>query len=244
MRFATALLFLACVSSTALAQSPAEIGRAGDAYRAGRFQEAAELYDSAIKAGETSAPLFYNTGNAWFRGGDFGRAILNYERALVLEPGHPEAQANLQVARDKARALQLIGSRLDQLLGRIQPNHYTIAAAAALWIALLALAVFSFRPRRSGALVALGLAAVLVLAGAVAALYRLETGDKGRSFAIVTSPKIEARLATADSAGSVLALPAGSEIAILSTRGDWSYAALPNGLRGWIPADSAERVRL
>jgi hypothetical protein len=42
----------------------------------------------------------------------------------------------------------------------------------------------------------------------------------------------------------VLLLPAGSEIKILSTRGDWSYAVLPNDLRGWIPAPSAERVRL
>jgi len=39
-------------------------------------------------------------------------------------------------------------------------------------------------------------------------------------------------------------LPAGSEIKILSTRGDWIYAALPNDLRGWIPAASAESVRL
>jgi hypothetical protein len=54
----------------------------------------------------------------------------------------------------------------------------------------------------------------------------------------------EARLATADNANTVLALPAGSEVKLLSTRGDWSYAALPNNLRGWIPTNSAELVRL
>jgi len=43
---------------------------------------------------------------------------------------------------------------------------------------------------------------------------------------------------------AVLALPSGSEIKILSLRGNWIYAALPNDLRGWIPAESAERVRL
>ena len=42
----------------------------------------------------------------------------------------------------------------------------------------------------------------------------------------------------------LMALPPGSAIRILSTRGDWSYAALPNDLRGWIPAQNAERVRL
>ena len=61
---------------------------------------------------------------------------------------------------------------------------------------------------------------------------------------MVTVKEIEARLATADNAKSILLLPAGSEITILSERGDWIYAALPNDQRGWIPASSAERVRL
>jgi hypothetical protein len=60
----------------------------------------------------------------------------------------------------------------------------------------------------------------------------------------VTGKDVQARLATADTANSVLALPEGSEIKILSTRGDWIYAALPNNLRGWIPAKSTELVRL
>ena len=60
----------------------------------------------------------------------------------------------------------------------------------------------------------------------------------------MTAKGTDARLATADNAGTVLTLPAGSEIKILSTRGDWLYAALPNDLRGWIPAKNAERVRL
>jgi hypothetical protein len=55
---------------------------------------------------------------------------------------------------------------------------------------------------------------------------------------------VQARLATADTANAVLALPPGSEIKILSTRGDWLYAALPSNLRGWISVKDAERVRL
>ena len=60
----------------------------------------------------------------------------------------------------------------------------------------------------------------------------------------MTKKNIQARLATAESAGTVLLLPPGSEVKILSTRGDWCYAALPNDLRGWIPAQSAERGAL
>ena len=38
-------------------------------------------------------------------------------------------------------------------------------------------------------------------------------------------------------------LPEGSEVKILSKRGEWVYAALPNNLNGWIPATSVESVR-
>ena len=76
------------------------------------------------------------------------------------------------------------------------------------------------------------------------AIYTLENGARGEALAIVTGKDVEARLATADNAKSVLVLPAGSEIKILSERGDWVYAALPNDQRGWIPAASAQRVRM
>ena len=79
---------------------------------------------------------------------------------------------------------------------------------------------------------------------AVWAIHTLDNSSKGRALAIVTGNDVQARLATADTANSVLALPAGSEIKILSTRGDWMYAALPNDLRGWIQTKYAEQVRL
>ena len=76
------------------------------------------------------------------------------------------------------------------------------------------------------------------------AVYTLEHGSGGYAHAIVTGKDVQARLATADTANSILALPPGSEVKVLSTRGDWIYAALPNNLRGWIPAKDAEQVRL
>ena len=62
--------------------------------------------------------MFYNLGNAQYRAGDLGRAILNYERALALEPQHPEAEANLRLVRDKARALELQSNWWDRLTAR------------------------------------------------------------------------------------------------------------------------------
>ena len=232
------------IASAAFAQSDAEFAKANQDFAQGHFKEAVAGYEALVRAGEWNANLFYDLGNAYFRTRDFGRAILNYERALALDRHHPEATANLHIARDESRALELQPTRLERYFQFATINQYSIAAAVALWLGVFGIVALIFARRRSAALISLSMLCLLVCAAAVFAIYALDKGNKGRALAIVTGTDVQARLATADSANSVLALPAGSEIKILSTRGDWMYAALPNDLRGWIQTKNAEQVRL
>ena len=244
----TALAFFLCINfaitSAAFAQADAEFAKANQEFAQGHFKEAISGYEALIRSGQWSANVFYDLGNAYFRTGDFGRSILNYERALALERHHPEATANLQIARDEAHALEIQPGSLERYLQFASLNQYSIAAATAFWLAIFAMFALIFKQRRSARAIALSICCLLVLAVAVYAIFTLERGSKGQALAVVTGKDVQARLATADTANSVLALPAGSEIKILSTRGDWIYAALPNNLRGWIPAKNAEQVRL
>ncbi len=207
-------------------------------------EEAISGYEALVRAGQWSANLFYERGNAYVRVGDCGHAVLNYERALALERHHPEAIANLQIARDEAHALELQQSWPERYFQFASVNQYSIAAAIAFWFAVFAMVMLVFRRRRSATLVATLMFCLLVSAVAIYAAYTLERGSNGSALAIVTGKNVQARLATADTANSVLALPPGSEVKILSTRGDWIYAALSNNLRGWIPAKDAQQVRL
>jgi tetratricopeptide (TPR) repeat protein len=232
------------VVSPALAQSDTDFAKANEEYAQGHFKEAISGYEALVLAGQWSANLFYDLGNAYFRTGDFGHAILNYERALALERHHPEATANLQIARDEARALEIQPSLPERYLQFASVNQYSIAAAVAFWLGVFCIVRLLFARRRSTATIILSVLLLLVFAIGTLAIYELDHGSKGRGLAIVTDKEVQARLATADTANSVLALPPGSEVKILNTRGDWVYAALPNNLRGWIPAKSAEQVRL
>jgi len=239
-----AFLFCALATPSLLAQADAEFAKANQEFAQGHFKEAISGYEALIRAGQWSANAFYDLGNAYFRTGDFGRAILNYERALALERHHPEATANLQIARDEAHALEIPPSGPERYLQFASVNQYSIAAATAFWLAIFAMFALIFKRRRSARAIAVSICCLLVLAVAVYAIFTLERGSKAQALAVVTGKDVQARLATADTANSVLALPVGSEIKILSTRGDWIYAALPNNLRGWIPAKNAEQVRL
>ena len=242
--FLIALLFCAGSSASAFAQSGAEFAKANQEFAKGDFKEAIAGYEGLVRAGQWNANLFYDLGNAYFRTRDFGRAILNYERALALDRHHPEATANLQIARDESRALELQPTRVERYLQFASINQYSIAAAAALWLGIFGIVALILARRRSTTLTLLSILCLLVCGMAAWAIRTLDNGSEGRGLAIVTGNDVQARLATADTANSVLALPPGSEIKILSTRGDWIYAALPNDLRGWIQTKSAEQVRL
>ena len=237
-------LFWAVSSAPSFAQPDTDFTKANQEFAEGHFKEAISSYEALIHAGQWSANLFYDLGNAYFRTGDFGRAILNYERALALERHHPEAKANLQIARDEARALELQQSRPERYLQFASVNQYSFATAIAFWLAIFAMVSLVFARRRSVTLIAMLMFCLLVCAVSIYAVYTLERGAHGSALAIVTGKDVQARLATADTANSILALPPGSEIKILSTRGDWIYAALPNDLRGWIPVKDAQQVRL
>ncbi len=83
-----------CTFVAASAFGQTDFGKANQEYAQGHFKEAIAGYETLVRSGPLSANLFYDLGNAYFRTGDFGRAILNYKRALALEPHHPEAAAN------------------------------------------------------------------------------------------------------------------------------------------------------
>src|SRR6059058_2472947 len=124
-----ALLLCAGSAASAIAQPNAEFAKANQEYAQGNFKEAIAGYEALVRAGQWNANLFYDLGNAYFRTRDFGRAILNYERALALDPHHPEASANLRIARDEARALELVPNRWERIFAFADENQYALAAS-------------------------------------------------------------------------------------------------------------------
>src|SRR5437773_7647074 len=185
----TLAIFFCLIFGMALsvfAQPDAEFAKANEAFAQGHFKEAIANYEALIRDGQWSANVFYNLGNAYFRAGDFGRAILNYERALALERHHPEAKANLQIARDEARALELQQSWLERYLQFASINQYVITATVAFWLVLFCVVGLIFARRRSAAIIAVLIVSLLVFGIAILAIYELDQGSKGRALAVVT----------------------------------------------------------
>jgi tetratricopeptide (TPR) repeat protein len=112
-RMATGVL-AALVASAIMApgwQAAAPEGRTPDglfaagnaAYEEERYDDAVAAYQKILGFGVSDPRLLYNLGNAWFRLGRLGPAILSYERALRLDPSDREARDNLELSRGLIR---------------------------------------------------------------------------------------------------------------------------------------------
>lgn len=80
------------------------VQEADDAYMRGTkadYLEAIQLYKKAMKEEGTSAALYYNLGNAYYRSDSLAKAILSYERALRLDPTDKDIRANLDFVNTK-----------------------------------------------------------------------------------------------------------------------------------------------
>src|SRR2546430_15369512 len=182
--------------------------KANQAYTEARFQEAAEGYENLIQSDQWNATLFHDLGNAYYRLGNFGKAILNYERALALDPRQPEADAKLRLARDEARALELRKDWIGRYATVATVKQYSIAAAVAFWFAVFLIAHLLLSRRRSAGRIAL-IALMLVIFGvSIFGILTLENGTRGNALAVLTAKENEARLATADHAKSGFLFPA------------------------------------
>lgn len=98
LKFLTLLIFL-FVNFVISAQDLETLMKAGnDFYQNKQYQEAIANYESILQQGYVSGDLYYNLGNSYFRIGAIGNAILFYERALKISPGHEDAAYNLRIA--------------------------------------------------------------------------------------------------------------------------------------------------
>jgi tetratricopeptide (TPR) repeat protein len=249
---------------TARSSSPAA-GTAGDPqalfalanqkYFAGDWDGAARAYADIVERFEIEDPaLYHNLGNACFRSGAYGSAILYYRRAQKLEPDSKLSDAldkNLDAARRTLQARYratsdsalVFASPADALY---QVTHLLDELPLSLgflvvWAALFSLLIARrLRPdaRWPGRLaIAAGL--VALLAGLLV-WGRVATEGDNQLGVVVASGSLlrDGRHALAQGKD----LPEGIEVLIVDSEGEWLQVELSSGRRGWVSAADVKQI--
>jgi hypothetical protein len=198
-----------------------------------------------VALGYGSAPVHYNLGNAYLRGGEQGRAIASYLRAQGLAPRDQDVSANLQFARSTITD-DVEPPATPALLRTLFFWHFGLSRAelvrAMVIIDVLffcALGMWLFR-RSSEALrwTAGGLLVLLVVFSTSTALRLL----RPQRTAVVVAPEVEAYTGTTADSSLRFRLHAGTEARAVDLREGWVRLRLPNGEQGWVPEEHVEVV--
>ena len=246
-------LLLALPTGAQAAESyPDSLWKAGvEAYSAGNWTQALEDWNGVADTGLHSKELYYNLGNAYFKAGENARAILNYERALRLDPSDPDIRYNLEFARS------LTQDRIDEVpefilktwmrkMGYLMSsNAWAVLSLFLLAAALALILLFLLGPtvgaRRWGFFTGL---VALLLALCAWGFARSQMADAGRhDEAIVLRPVTSVTSSpSTDAAKSLFILHEGTKVRVLDNVSGFTSIELADGRRGWIASADIEII--
>lgn len=224
---------------------------ADKAYQENKYAEAIKMYENILATQGESAVVYYNLGNSYFKEKNMAKAVLNYERALLLTPGDADIRFNLDMARSKTvdqitPATEVFIVTWINSLTNMQSERGWAKIGIVSFICLLvglALYIFSKRlfVRKIGFIGAVVLLVVTVCANLFARQQKNELMD--RTGAIVMSPTVTVK-STPDKSGTELfVLHEGTKVFVEdnSMKG-WKEIRLEDGNKGWIPTEAIEII--
>ena len=236
------------------------LAMADSAYNADNFAEAARLYSDVIATYGSSAKLYYNLGNTYYRLGESGNAIIAYERALRLDPSDRDIRENLAFvnARITDRAGErgtFFGNALDSMSTAAASNTWAWVGMVCFALALAGLLAYMLSDivpvRKTGFFG--GIVAFIVSAVCLFLSFRAAAITSATNMAVVTAPSTI--LSTVprvpqDRRQEAMLLHEGTKVTILdsvrsttdSINSLWYDVEVDNAHRAWINANAVEKI--
>ena len=259
--FVTGLVLLACVAGTrpAAAATLQETFHQGvEAFQAGRFDEAVELFRTLRERfGVLSPDVLVDLGAAEFQAGRPGAALLHFHEAALAAPGTPAgetARVNIERVRAALNQRQGQAARGGFVFGPVSDAwtalfawadaRWALAAFLVLWCGLfVGLSAWRLARPGRGRQVLGGLcvaAAVLATVGGTVAY----GSQRVASYRVgVLLGDNTALYDTIDSVEKALVLPEGLEVRVAEVRGGFARVRLSSGREGFI-AENAVGIPL
>lgn len=234
------IIFLALIAHVRADDS---FGKANADYRAGRFGEAAERYEALLERDGPRVSVLQNLGSAYHRLGEDGRAIVAFERALLLKPNDADLKANLKLVRDRAAVFSATEpSGWTDPAGWMSRRSWSwlVFAGVAAWpVAAVWWVGFRGRSRRWLALPA----AVVGTALAAGSWWAVEKNAGIESRAVIVADPAKVRLSPFESADEKGTLAEGREVVVGEARDGYVWVnEAEASTEGWVLESEVEPV--
>ena len=236
-------------SSVALPLNEAEA-----AYINNNFAESIRLYEAQVSEhrsiNQESAQIYYNLGNAYFRDNQIAKAIVNYERALLLEPGDSDIRHNLRFAKtriedkiDSADNL-FINKWIRSIQNLYSGNTWAIIGIVLFILIIVAIGLYMISAqiilRKVSFYSGIVLLSLVIITNVFA--FNQKTKITNRSTAIIMSASVSIYTSPDAHSQELFRLHEGAKVKIKREEGRWIEIVIANGSVGWLQKMYVETI--
>ena len=217
--------------------------KANTLYEEGNYSGAINEYSKLLSQGMESGSLYYNLGNSYFKNGEIGHAVLNYERAKRLIPRDGDLKSNYKFAlsRIKSSLPETYGSwskRALAVFNAMTLNEITLILSAVFLAAVFFLIYCLYIPvsGRYFRMIVSGFLIVFVIV-AFSLFKRISVLERE---AVIVSGSPEALFEPFENATKHFTLYKGMKVYVLQSKKEWLKIRRSDGKVGWIMDRNAE----
>ncbi len=223
---------------------------ADDEYKKENYQQAIKDYEELLKKGPC-AKTYYNLGNAYYRTDNITRAVLNYERALLLSPSDEDIRFNLQMARSKTidkitpKSEMFFITWYKALVNLAGVDSWARTAVISIAVALILVLCYLFGKkvmlRKIGFYGAIVCFLLFIFSNIFA--YEQKRMLTRRTGAIIVAPSAALKKTPVASSDYTAIIHEGSRVEIIDdSMKDWKLVELADGRDGWVEVSQIERI--
>ena len=219
-------------------------------YQQKQYDKAIETYDKLVQSGYEGASLYYNLGNAYYKAGKVGFAILYYEKALKLSPGDDDITHNLSLANlkiiDKVESLPefFLFRWWEGLLSFFSSSGWTITTYIFYLVLIFSIGCYFFvmNPLRQKIILISGVIALfLFIVTAILLTVKLNR-ELNIKKGIIVENTVNVKISPDSGSNDAFIVHEGLKVALEDKIDDWIKVRLQDGKIGWIPNNDVKVI--
>lgn len=230
------------------------LDEADAAYIDKNYVESIQLYEAQVSEhkliNQESAQIYYNLGNAYFRNNQIAKAIVNYERALLLEPGDSDIRHNLRFAKtrieDKIDSADsfFINKWVRSIQNLYSGNTWAVIGIVFFVMLIFAIGLYMISTQLVLRKVSFYTGIVLLSLVIITNVFAFKQKNKivNRSTGIIMAASVSIYTSPDAHSQELFRLHEGAKVKVKREEGRWIEIVIANGSVGWLQKKDIETI--
>ncbi len=224
--------------------------KGNEAFQEENYELAISEYEKILQNGYESGELYFNLGNAYYKVGQIGNSILNYERSKIWIPRNRDLSFNLKLANLKVKdridapAQFFLFRFYNRLVNTFSTKGWALWVTFSFLISALCFAlIMNLEMRRFRILPKITLIlSILVLVLTIFPLVQRYMHENSQDRGVIITYSVRSLSAPQEGSTELFVIHEGIQVKIVDIDDDWYNIELIDGKQGWVPMTTVEII--